>query len=202
MTAQRVTEVPQETLQRVTEWRDLEDLARRLHPGANRAEVLGRFDELFRAGTAPDPLPEGFHPGRLLATSIWGPFDRFVQRLAGVWMPWQGKVFTRDASTGVNRFTPSARIALKTFFPKYTPEHADHARIDAFPFRTRVAPGELDPSVQVLKIDYDFEANPDFIIRRILDELVQVSSGVYLGKVLYRVRGRFYPIGFFSLRTA
>jgi hypothetical protein len=65
-----------------------------------------------------------------------------------------------------------------------------------------VAPGELDPGVDVLKIDYDFDANPDFVIRRILDELVEVDAGLYLGKILYRWKGTFRPIGFFSLESA
>src|SRR6266571_1028755 len=124
--------------------REIDVLADRLHPEVNRAQVLVRFDERFVSGTAPDPLPDGFLPGRLLATTTWAPLDGLFRR---------------------------------------------------------VATGELDPGVDVLKIDYDFEANPDLMIRRILGELVQVAPGRYLGKVLLRARGRFHPIGFFSLRT-
>ena len=47
--------------------------------------------------------------------------------------------------------------------------------------------------------DYDFAVNPGFVIRRILDEVVQVADGVYLGKVLLRARERFHRVGFFSL---
>jgi hypothetical protein len=50
-----------------------------------------------------------------------------------------------------------------------------------------------------LKIDYDFDANPSFIIRSILDEVVQIDEGLYLVKILFR-RGRSHRrIGFFSL---
>jgi hypothetical protein len=91
---------------------------------------------------------------------------------------------------------------MRAVWRRYTPEYVGPDRVEAFPFRTRVAPGELDPGVDVLKIDYDFEANPDFMIRRILDELVQVAPGRYLGRVLLRLNGRFRPIGFFSLRSA
>ena len=38
-----------------------------------------------------------------------------------------------------------------------------------------------------------------FIIRRVLDELVDVGDGMYLGKVLYRLRARFHLTGFFTL---
>jgi hypothetical protein len=181
--------------------REMDDLADRLRPGANRAEVLRRLDDLFRTGTAPDPAPEGFLPGRLLGMSVWGPVDSLIARVASVYMPWQGKTLSTDSSTGINEFTRNGRIPLKALFPKYSPENEGPEGFQAFPFRTRIGPGALDRDVQVFKIDYDFEANPDFIIRRILDELVQIQPGVYLGKVLMRVGGRFHPIGFFSLRS-
>ncbi|MGH2538268.1 MAG: hypothetical protein ACRDHL_12805 [Candidatus Promineifilaceae bacterium] len=34
----------------------------------------------------------------------------------------------------------------------------------------------------MLKIDYNLAANPRLTIRRVLDELVQVGAGLYLGK--------------------
>ena len=147
-------------------------------------------------------LPDGFLAGRLLTTSVWGPLDRAVLRLARLWMPWKGKTFDREAATGVNRFDNSAvgRAAMHTIFPGYRPERVTRELIEAFPMRNRVEPGAIDPDVDVFKIDYDFEANPA-LIRRVLDELVQVAPGRYLGKVLFRVRGGFHPIGFFTLRT-
>jgi hypothetical protein len=115
-------------------------------------------------------------------------------------MPWLGKSFDPEAGTGLNRFLPTAgtRLWLKVLFPRYVPERELPDRAEAFPFRTRIAPGELDPSVMVLKIDYDFEANPA-LIRRILDELVQIAPDRYVGKVLMRVRGEHRRVGFFSL---
>jgi hypothetical protein len=83
----------------------------------------------------------------------------------------------------------------------YTPERVMADRVEAFPFRTRIDDGAVDPGVKVLKIDYDFDANPDFLIRRILDELVQVDDGLYLGKILFRTKRSWRPIGFFSLQT-
>jgi hypothetical protein len=132
--------------------------------------------------------------------SVWGPFDGAVRRIADLWMPWQGKALNAGASTGVNRFVPRAKFPLRIVFPGYSPELMTDQWIEAFPFRNRIDPGAIDPQVQVLKIDYDFEANPA-LIRRILDEVVQVGSGLYLGKVLFRFQGAFQPIGFFSLSS-
>lgn len=176
------------------------DRAERLVPGRNRAEVIQRMDALFAAGVAPDPPPSGFQSGRLLATSTWAPWDAVVMRIAQLWMPWLGKTFSPSTGTGLNRFTPTTatRSWLRALFPRHTPETNSAERLEAFPFRTCIGPGEVDPGVGVLRIDYDFEENPT-LIRHILDELVQIAPGRYLGKVLFRSGSRYSRIGFFSL---
>jgi len=181
---------------------ELDRLAVRLHPGRNRGEVLARLNEIFRSGEAPDPWPSGFQSGRLVATSTWGPWDSLVQRIAGLWTPWSGKSFDEPAKTGINRFrqTAAMRWWLRLLFPGYRLPLVVPDWIEAFPFRNAIGPGELDLDLEVLKIDYDFAANPG-LIRRILDELVQVAPGLYLGAILFRLGGRYHRIGFFSLRA-
>ena len=181
--------------------RRLLDLSDALHPGIGRAKAIDELDRMFVAGSPPDPVPDGFHPGTLLATCTWAPWDGVVARIAHAWMPWQGKSFDAASSTGLNRFTGGAaeRRVMRILWPGYRPVSRTADRIEAFQFRNRLEPGALDPGVRVYKIDYDFAANPGFIIRRILDELVQVEDGLYLGKVLMRVGGRYRGIGFFML---
>jgi hypothetical protein len=114
-----------------------------------------------------------------------------------------GKGFDAGSSTGINRLRPGAHLPMRLLWPGHQPRPAEGAHaVEAFPFRTRIEPGVLDPGTNVLVIDYDFEASPAFIIRRIRDELVQVEDGFYLGKVLMRWRGEMRRIGFFSLRRA
>jgi hypothetical protein len=180
----------------------LDELVDQLQPKVVRARVLASLDELFQEGRTPDPLPSGFLPGRLVTTSVWGPGDATVLRIARTYMPWLGKSFDPDRSAGVNVLTRSAKAPMKTLWPSYTPERELDDRLECFPFRTRVAPGEVDPERDVLKIDYDFDANPSFIIRHVLDELVEIGDGTYLGKILYRTSKGFTPIGFFSLARA
>jgi hypothetical protein len=181
---------------------ELDQLSDRLIPRRNRAEVIRCMDALFASAAAPDPPPSGFKSGKLLATSTWGSLDAVFMSLAHHWMPWLGKGFAPSTGTGVNHFLPTAVtfVLLRMLFPRHQPERVLRDRIEAFPFRTRIAPGELDPQVDVLKIDYDFEANP-VLIRHILDELVQIAPGRYLGKVLFRIGDRFRRIGFFSLEA-
>jgi len=191
-TASRTT-TPEEAHQR------LDALAEGLDPGANRARVFGELERMFRSGLPPDPLPEGFLRGRLVATTTRAPLDALVRGLAPMWMPWEGKVFDAAAMTGTNRFRKDVRVPMRIVWPSYEPATTAGDGLEAFVFRTRVAPGALDPDLRVLKIDYDYAFNPGFVIRRILDEVVQVADRVYLGKVLMRARGRFHRVGFFSL---
>lgn len=175
--------------------REVED---RLRPGVARESALAELNGIFRAGHAPEPLPQGMLHGHLVMTSVWGPLDSVGRRIADMWMPWMGKTFDPHRMRGVNVLVPSARPAMRALWPRYEPERELPDRIEAFPFQNRIAPGELDRSVDVLKIDYDFAANPR-MVRRILDELVQIDDGFYLGRILFRRQGSWTSIGFFTL---
>jgi len=177
----------------------LEDAAEALRPEETRPRAVASLERVFREGSAPDPTPEGFLPGRLVATTTWGPLDAFGRWMAARWMPWLGKSFDPSSLTGVNRFSPDVRIPMRMLWPSYQAIRADDEVIEAFTFRNRIESGVVDSDVKVLKIDYDFEPNPALLIRRILDELVQVDEGLYLGKVLLRWRGSFRTLGYFTL---
>lgn len=174
------------------------DIQRRLDPRSMRADALRELNQMFKASSPPEPPPNGFLPGRLVTMSLAPPVDAFMRRVARLYMPWLGKRFDATSNTGTNVLRSSARSQLKVLWPSYTPIETD-GNLEAFAFRTRLAPGEVDPDVTVLKIDYDSEENPNLIIRRILDELVRVEDGIYLGKILYRSGRSWRPIGFFSL---
>ena len=177
----------------------IDDLIGRLHPRTARSGAIEELQELFSAGRFPDPAPSGFLSGRMITTSVHPLVDGLARAIADLWMPWLGKSFEPANERGVNVLIPSARGPLKAFWSSYEPEAERADGIDVFPFTTRRGPGEVDPDVEVLKIDYDIADNPTFVIRNILDELVEVSNGFYLGKILYRHRGVYRPVGFFTL---
>jgi len=170
-----------------------------LQPKITRDRALAGLDEIFRGGSVPEPSPDGFKRGEFVTMSVARPSDAAARTIASLYMPWLGKSFDREAGTGRNVLKPGAKTPMSIVWRNYAPELERVDRIEAFPFRTRVAAGEVDPDLQVLKIDYDFEANPSFLIRRILDELVQIDEGLYLGKILFRTKRGWRPIGFFSL---
>jgi len=180
--------------------RELEDIQEHLQPGLVRARALARLDDLFAAGTVPDPLPDGFLEGRLVVVSVSEIADWVVRRLAALHMPWLGKSFSHAAGRGVNVLTKQARVLMRVALPSYVFERELADRIEALPFKTWVGPGTIDSGTQVLKVDYDIDGNPG-LVRRILDELVQIDDGLYLGKVLLRPQLTYRQVGFFTLQS-
>jgi hypothetical protein len=116
-------------------------------------------------------------------------------------MPWKGKTFDASSSRGDNIFTRGSLRTARLFNPTYRGFRGDGPETYlAFAFRTYVAPGLEDADRKVLKIDYDLPENPKLTVRRVLDELVQVGNGTYLGKAHVKWWwGRWQPVAFFAL---
>jgi hypothetical protein len=170
---------------------------------ANRPdEAHESLDRIFRLGVPPDPPLDGPQRGILVAPSVHGVADVVLRQVASAWMPWLGKRFDAEAQRGDNLLAASARLPARVLFPGYRPDPAPGGRLAAFKFRTYVGPGKVDPDRETLKIDYDSDANPSLLVRDILDELVQVVPGAYLGKALLRRRGgeEWRLIGYFALQ--
>ena len=144
------------------------------------------YEAEFRAGSIPPSL-EGPFAGTLLRTTMNRPADAITRAVTPVWMPWRGKVFDPVTASGRNIFTPGFRPLMRLLWNRYDdvrPFDADH--FTTFPFRTWTGPSAFTPGVEVLKIDYDLPESPAFIVRPILDELVRVGDGRYLGQALMR----------------
>jgi hypothetical protein len=155
------------------------------HVRSDRESGVRDLDELFRLGAAPTSI-DGQTEGILVAPLIQPLLDRGLNLLTGAWMPWLGKRFDRGAQLGDNTLTSSTRLVGKLLWPLYGMKEYG-SNLAAFDFETRVEPGELDPDTDVLVIDYrPIEKNPDFIIRSIRDELVEITPGANLGKILWR----------------
>ena len=166
-------------------------------------EARDSLNRMFRLGVPPDPAIDGPTKGILVTPVMPRVAEVPFRGLAEAWMPWMGKRFDPSTQTGDNLLTASARTPSKLFWPNYHPEETGDGRLAAFKFRTYASPGTLDTDRQTMKIDYDSDENPGFLIRDILDELVQIVPGAYLGKVLAR-RKRGAPwrlIGYFALQT-
>ncbi|MDH5313858.1 MAG: hypothetical protein OEW66_08505 [Actinomycetota bacterium] len=168
----------------------------------DRPRGLAEVETCFTEGKAAEGLV-GFRSGRLIATTVGYGLDGALEGLARVWLPWRGKSFSRQAAEGINLFTPGGRRAIRAAFPRYAGIGEDDEGTSAFRFVTSVGPSATYTDLSVLRLDYrDIVGNPSFPVRRVLDELVQIGDGLFLGQALMWWSGRLRRIAWFSLEAS
>jgi hypothetical protein len=167
----------------------------------DRAQFRSVLNDLFRAGKPPLHPLTGRYTGSLALLDVAPGLTQLVEALTSTWLPWLGKTFDPATQTGDNVFTRDSLFLGRLFFPFYRGlAHVEATTFRAFTFKTYVAPGLFDPDRDVLKIDYDSADNPALTIRRVLDELVQIGDGAYLGKAhLKWWWGRWQTVAYFIL---
>ena len=170
--------------------------------GADRAGSIAALNSIFKMGSAPAPVLDGRYRGELITTTMYPALDSFGRAVSRVWLPWMGKRFNREASSGDNVFTPSAPIVGRLFWPRFSDYRLYKPGLyTAFDFTTYEGPGLEDHEIITLKLDYGSEANPGFLVRSVIDEVVQVSGDYYLGKAFLKGRsGALRLAAFFALR--
>ena len=162
---------------------------------------LTELESCFAGGKAAEGLV-GHRRGRLLATTLGYGLDGVVEALGRVWMPWRGKVFLPHAAEGLILFTPGGRRLIRAAFPKYQGFSDVEEGTSAFRFVTGVGPSVTHPGTSVLRLDYHtITENPSFPVRRVLDELVQVEHGLYLGQALLWRGGSPRRVAWLSLEA-
>jgi hypothetical protein len=169
---------------------------------ADRAGALAELQELFLCGQPAEGI-NGQTEGRLVTWSLHPVVDNAIGALTDAWMPWLGKRFDPERRRGANTLAAGARWPMKLLWPLYETQPSPLGRT-GFEFTTYVEAGRLDPSVDVLVIDYgSVPSNPKLVIRQIRDELVQIVAGANLGKMLVNVPGRSDPLLglYFALRS-
>ena len=142
----------------------------------------------FLSGTLPNEPPDGFYHGS-------------AYLLGNARVPWLGKSFEAENSKGFNIFTPTGASLLKLLTPFYKLFRINESgNTDAYYFNTSAGSGFKDKDIDTFKLDYNSPENP-FLIRIILDEIVEIAPQELLGKVHVKVfPGYFATIGFFGLK--
>lgn len=153
----------------------VEDLARM---------TLDELQALYARSSTPSTIAalDGEPPGRMLASPLAGrgPALALARRFAASRpFPWHGKAFrSHDDSRG---------------------EGVNRLRLlgDRFRFTTGFGHSVVDGAPCVL-LDYDHPGNPR-PVRRIRDELRQVSAGLFFGPAFVRTRGRHELLLYFAV---
>jgi hypothetical protein len=168
---------------------------------SDRAVALRGLQACFAAGSTPKD-PDGPHTGRLVMTTLDLGLDVVMEAIARLWMPWKGKTFEAVRAGGWNLFTPGFRRLARVLWPSYDrfePQGSHSLR--ALRFVTEVGASRLNPDREVLSIVYDLAENPS-LVRSVVDELILVADGLYLGQVLRPWRGTIQRAGWFALERA
>src|SRR5262245_60975257 len=149
------------------------------------------LSELYAAGSVPASLRavDGRLRGRMLVVKgiSKGPLARQLRRFAGskAFM-WHGKSFSSEndrRGTGVNRINIPGVLG----------------RQNLFPFETRFDTSAVDGQ-QTIVLDYDLRENPPYI-RRIHDEIREISPGIFLGPAMWKAANGPVTVLWFALDT-
>lgn len=139
------------------------------------ARSLGELDALYRTATVSSSMhaADGLLIGRMLAVrglpgAVAGPLRRFAASRSFVW---EGKTFQAASDNhGVGHNRVNIPRAL--------------GRQNLFPFETFFGPSAIDGKPTLI-LDYDLDVNPGYI-RKIHDEIREVSPGLFLGPAMWK----------------
>ncbi len=161
------------------------------------------LEALFAAGKPPTPALGGRTEGELVAFDLAPVVTQALTALTSVWLPWQGKTFDAAQGRGDNIFTAGSKNAARIFNPGYRSSINDGPdTYRAFVFRTYEAGAARRREPHRVEDRLRPAQNPRATIRRVLDELVQIDDGVFLGKAHVRWWSvRWQRVAFFSLVT-
>lgn len=96
--------------------------------------------------------------------------------------PWRGKQFNAKEKTGRNIFN----VGEKVFF--------------LYPFAFSTGQGFIDKEIETVRLEYNIPGNP-WWLRPVLDEIMEVEKGRFLGKVHFRLLpGLSFTLGYFWLQ--
>lgn len=144
------------------------------------------LNSIFRAGEAPLQPLDGTYAGRFVALRIFPVLTQLAGRIASAWMPWKGKGFDGEHNTGDNLLARDSYWLARLVWPFYRGyNHVRPWTYHAFAFDTSFAPGIRDHDLRVFRLSYNVPGNPRLFVRRIVDELVQVDDGIFLGKAYF-----------------
>ena len=151
---------------------------------------LEELDALYRAAAVSSTMRAADGPldGRMLAVrglpgALAAPLRRWA---ASPSFAWEGKTFQAASDT---RGTGHNRVRVPGVL----------GRQNLFPFATSFGPSAIDGKPTLI-LDYELEANPGFI-RRIHDEIREVSPGVFFGPAMWKAAQDKVLVLWFALES-
>lgn len=151
-----------------------------------RAMTFEQLDALYRQLKAPISVAklDGDARGAMLAwrRPAIGPLATLLRAMGeSSGFPWEGKSFSSidgERGKGINRINLLKKMRW-------------------FPFKTRIGASFLDGQPSFV-LDYSGNGNPP-LISQIVDEVREVSPGLYMGPAALNFKGRPRPVLFFAV---
>lgn len=170
----------------------------------DRRRALASLQDLVRDGEPPAQPLHGRYAGRLLAFDIAPGLTKLADAIAARWHFWLGKTFDAPQGIGDDIYLRTLLRRARIFWPGYHDYVVDTAETwRVFPFRTTLATSLINPSLPVLRLDYDLPMNPRLSVARTMDEIVQLAANVYVGRAfIHWWWGQWQPVAYFMLRPA
>ena len=170
----------------------------------DRRRAFASLRDLFRDGDPPEQMLNGRYAGQLLAFDIAPGLTNLADGMAARWRFWLGKTFDAPQHGGDDIYLRSLLHRTQIFWPSYRTYIEDTPSTwRVFPFRTRLTASIINPSLPVLRLDYDLPMNPRLSVARTMDEIVQLADGFYLGRAfVHWWWGQWQPVAYFVLRPA
>ncbi|MBE9207837.1 hypothetical protein IQ244_15170 [Nostoc sp. LEGE 06077] len=164
---------------------------------------IAALDQIYRQGIVPEPTLNGRYWGEFLTANFNPVLDSWLDIITKMWLPWEGKTFDANTNTGDNIFTNDGLLLGRVIWPFYNGYVADNrGRTLAFKFQTSRDHCLLEPDIEVLRLNFNLPDNPQFLIRDLVDQLVQIDEDFYLGKaVLKHPDGGHFCAAYFTLRS-
>lgn len=154
------------------------------------------LQQTFLQGKAPENL-DGFYKGKL----VWLMPSNITESIGGLiakfWLPWYGKTFYSKQQRGDNVLPLYMTSLIKFRYGKDSILKKEKNVVHVFPFKTTIKKG-LKDAISVLELNYDLPKNP-LMIRKIVDELVNVGKDSFLGKAHIKEDNGFRTVAFFRL---
>ncbi|MCL5996059.1 MAG: hypothetical protein M1546_08380 [Chloroflexi bacterium] len=172
-------------------------------PAQLRAQDWAALNDLFRATPPPSQPLDGFYAGQFVGLRLAPGVTQLAEWVAARWMPWLGKRFSAGQGSGDNTLRRDSYWIARAVWPLYRGYHDVEPRVyRAFTFRTSYGERAGEPGSRVFRLDYDVPGNPRLTVRRIVDELVQLEAGFYLGRmVVHWWWGQHGVTAYFTLKA-
>lgn len=164
-----------------------------------------QLEALFARGWPPEG-PDGALEGLIVGPLFNVPEAYLANPLMKIDPTWRGKTFDAAAGTGYNRLAPIARLAMPFIAPGYRGLRSLNGEVVGFHFNHKIDTALVEPKIQVRALDYGVPEyrNPSvrtFPIKRTRDEIVELLSGLYLGRALLTMpNGEIRTVAWFALR--